>query len=408
MKVMVCLISEQHVPNLLSVHELRPDLLVLIETEGMRNRNAANNFLKALAIGGLDYLTRNEVVPLKDGDSIEETEKALEGVYRKYRDAEWFVNITGGTKPMSIGAYEFFRQRGNARILYISASKQSKAINFSGGTDIPLRHRISVAEFLAGYGFDVLNHDKMKENEKRSEKWLGLAAEIAARSRNGAVLGFLANLSRISNEQRGRDRGLEISEADGLFLGDDHLGEMIAASFGLAYDDRHFTGALDKYAVRFLTGGWLEVFTWGLLRGLANVRDNVWDVHLGLQIGVKNERLQNDLDVAFMIDQSLRIVECKTGGQEHDREGSDTLYKIEAIRKQLGALRVQSYLVTTSDNVIDSETGKIREHLANRSRLYECTIIDPQKIVELARMYLAGDAKLNAKLAQVFQIGQAV
>lgn len=404
MRAMLCLISEQHVPNLLAVHELRPDLLVLLETEGMRNRNAANNFLKALAIGGLDYLTRNEIVPLDDGDSIEETKKALERVHSKYRDAEWIVNITGGTKPMSIGAYEFFKQKKNARIIYISASDQSKALDFLGGEDVPLRYRISVGEFLAGYGFDLGYPNKVRENEERGERWLDLAAGIAANSHNGALLGFLAHLSKISIERRGRDKGLEISESDGLLLKDAHLREMLASSFGLKCDGGYLTGALDKYAVRFLTGGWLEVFTWGLLRRL----DSVWDVHLGLQIVRKGERLQNDLDVAFMTDQSLRIVECKSGSQEHDKEGSDTLYKIEAIRKQLGALRVRSYLVTTSDNVIDPNTRKIKEHLANRANLYECAIVKPDDVRGLARMYLAGDEGLSRGVAKVFSIGKAV
>lgn len=398
MRVMLCLISEQHVPNLLGVHELRPDRLVLLETKGMQKKEAANKFLKALAIGRQDYIMRHDLVPLEDDDSIEETKNALESVYRKYADAEWIVNITGGTKPMSIGAYEFFKQKRNTRIIYISASDQSKALDFSGGDDIPLRHRTTVAEFLAGYGFDVLKSDKIRENEERSELWIDLAAEIAANSRNGSLLGFLANLSRIARDRNGRDKGLEISEADELFLIDDHLREVIASSFGLTCDGKRITGALDKYAVRFLTGGWLEVFTWGMLRGL----DRVWDVHLGLQIGRKNEKLQNDLDVAFMTDQSLRIVECKSGGQEHDKEGSDTLYKIEAIRKQLGALRVRSYLVTTSDNVIDPNTGGIKEHLADRSRLYECTIVKPDDVCQLARMYLSGDARLSSRLAEVF------
>jgi len=404
MRAMLCLISEQHVPNLLAVHELRSDLLVLLETEGMRNRNAANNFLKALAIGGLDYLTRNEIVPLDDGDSIEETKKALERVHSMHRDAEWIVNITGGTKPMSIGAYEFFKQKKNAKIIYISASDQSKALDFSGGEDVPLRYRISVGEFLAGYGFDLGYPNKVRENEERGERLLDLAAGIAANSHNGALLGFLAHLSKISNERRGRDKGLEISESDGLLLKDAHLREMLASSFELKCDGGYLTGALDKYAVRFLTGGWLEVFTWGLLRGL----DSVWDVHLGLQIVRKGERLQNDLDVAFMTDQSLRIVECKSGSQEHDKEGSDTLYKIEAIRKQLGALRVRSYLVTTSDNVTDPNTGKIKEHLANRSNLYQCTIVKPDDVRCLARMYLAGDEGLRRGVAKVFGIGKAV
>lgn len=401
MKVMLCLISEQHVPNLLGVHELMPDRLALLETGGMKKSNAANNFVKALAIGGQDYLTRYETVPLEGGDSIEETKRALEGVYRKYPGAEWIVNITGGTKPMSIGAYEFFRQKGNARIIYVSASDQSKALDFSGGGVIPLRHRTTVAEFLAGYGFDVLNPGSIRENEERSERWLGLAAEIAARSQSGSILGFLANLTRISNERKGREKGLEISESDGLFLNDARLREMIISIFGLSFDGEHLTGTLDKYAVRFFTGGWLEVFTWGLLRGL----DGVWDVHLGLQIGKKGKKLQNDLDVAFMTDQSLRIVECKSGAQEHDKEGSDTLYKIEAIRKQFGALRVMSYLVTTSDNVIDPNTGGVRENLEHRAGLYGCRIVKPGDVRELARMYLSGDAH---RPAQIFGIRQAV
>ncbi|NPV63066.1 MAG: DUF1887 family protein [Methanotrichaceae archaeon] len=51
MKVMVCLISDQHVPNLLSVHAVEPDLLFLVETPGMKAKRGASNFIRALRMG---------------------------------------------------------------------------------------------------------------------------------------------------------------------------------------------------------------------------------------------------------------------------------------------------------------------------------------------------------------------
>ncbi|NMC09907.1 MAG: DUF1887 family protein, partial [Methanothrix sp.] len=55
MNLLLCLISHQHVPNLLTVHELRPDRLVLLVTKPMEE--VANNLINALDLGGLDYRT---------------------------------------------------------------------------------------------------------------------------------------------------------------------------------------------------------------------------------------------------------------------------------------------------------------------------------------------------------------
>jgi hypothetical protein len=58
MTVLLCLLSEQHVPNLLPVHHFEPDWLVLVETAGMKRRQAAANFLQALRLGGREYSER--------------------------------------------------------------------------------------------------------------------------------------------------------------------------------------------------------------------------------------------------------------------------------------------------------------------------------------------------------------
>lgn len=66
MKILLCLLSDQHVPNLLSIHHFCPDRLVLVESEQMKGKSKA--LLAALKTGGdndvLDYADRCSIVPL--------------------------------------------------------------------------------------------------------------------------------------------------------------------------------------------------------------------------------------------------------------------------------------------------------------------------------------------------------
>ena len=101
----------------------------------------------------------------------------------------------------------------------------------------------------------------------------------------------------------------------------------------------------------------------------------IWDLNQGVRVGKAFPGEDNDLNVTFMMNQSLCIVECKTGDQEHDPAGKDVLYKIEAIKSGLRAIRVKTYLATTSDNVIDPQKGGIKEPLLRRADIYDCKIV---------------------------------
>jgi hypothetical protein len=73
--------------------------------------------------------------------------------------------------------------------------------------------------------------------------------------------------------------------------------------------------------------------------------------------------------------------------------GNDTLYKVEAIKKQLGALNVKSYLATTSQNII--EEGKIKCSIGTRAKLYGCIIIPGNTIKKLALSELDHDPNIS-------------
>jgi len=407
MKIMVCLISGQHVPNLLSIQSVRPDLLVLVVTSGMKGKDS--QLLKALEVGGLDYSPKKVIIDLAKGDEQSSyiIYKKLNELYGKCPKDEWMVNLTGGTKPMSIGAYEFSKSRG-LKTLYIAEGDQSQATDLLGGPFTPLKYNVTTAEFLAGYGFDILNASSLARTEARAKSCTELAAHLALHNEDPDLRGLLGRLQCLKEGQIKLDakewkrNGLLISEEDDVFLKNDALRDRIASQFGLSTSGLKFIGELERHAVEFLTGKWLEVFIWSLL--LPFVGRDIWDLHLGVLAGNSGPGENNDLDVSFMKNQSLCIVECKTGGQEHDPEANDVLYKIEAIKSGPKALRVDTYLATTSDNIKDPQTGGIREKLFGRSKIYGCSIIPGWRIKELADLCISNDPRLTFEVANAFGI----
>jgi len=126
MRILLCLLSDQHVPNLLSAHHFRPDRLVLLESPAMRKRNAARNLVEALAAGGIKFQRDAQtgagnlvVESVSQEDSLRDVQAALKSAYGRFPSDEWIVNVTGGTKPMSIAAFEFFRNLG-ASLIYVN------------------------------------------------------------------------------------------------------------------------------------------------------------------------------------------------------------------------------------------------------------------------------------------------
>ncbi|MGA9097792.1 MAG: DUF1887 family CARF protein [Methanotrichaceae archaeon] len=405
MKIMVCLISGQHVPNLLTVKSIKPDRLVLLVTPGMKTLKKDSQFLKALAVGGLDYSSNKDIIDQKEENSSIAVYCNLQEAFKNHPNDEWIINLTGGTKPMSIGAYEFSKNKG-LKTLYIAEGNQHQAIDLLGGPSITLDHKVTTEEFLAGYGFDIINKESLKRSEERALKWMTLAAILAKHSDEADLRIMLSRLQKFKeaaikfDKDSWEDNGLTLSEDDDVFLKDQDLRTQIASYFGLSTIGAKFIGRLDRHAVEFLTGKWLEVFVWSLLQSFVN--KGIWDLHLGVSAGKSGPGENNDLDVSFMRNQSLCIVECKTGGQEHDPEADDVLYKIEAIKSGPKALRVETYLATTSDNVKDSHKGGIREKLQRRSRIYGCKIIPGWTIKEMADHYLSSDPKLSQEIADVF------
>jgi len=373
MKILLCLLSDQHVPNLLVVHSVKPDRLVLIETKGMNIKKAVDNFLNALKLGGLDYSNdKHEILKVEKENSMNEIQDKIKECYEKRASNEWIINLTGGTKPMVLGAFNFFKDK-NVKMLYLAAANQKEILNLlEDKKEMEITHKTSVSEFLAGYGFEAKVGDTAWE--KRGKKWFDFSKYIVLHCEDKEIIDYLA---KFSNE-KAQEKGMQLKNEP---LHDIKFSEYMRNLFGIEMKGNMVTGNLDKHMCKFLAGRWLEVFLYNILNKYKE-KLGIWDVHIELSIFANKNKLPNELDITFMKDQMLYLVECKTGGQLHDKE-VNALYKTEAIKKQFGALKVKSIFATTSDNIIDDKKN-IKEHIQNRARIYDCTILTRADIKELA------------------------
>lgn len=368
MKVLLCLLSDQHVPNLLSVHHYVPDQLVLVESAQMESRKVASHFLKALKFGKLDYDTRHHIEPLNAEDNLGTVRQALQRAYGKFSSGEWVANLTGGTKPMSIATYEFFKALGG-KLVYTNVARPARLIDMNSDQTEDSGHPLGIKEFLAGYGFESRKADeKLAEAEVRATKW-AVSAQLLAQHASEKDILVLDEQER----KRARDRGIELS-ADRFTFPTSELSKI--------WLNGETTRKLSNYEAEFLTGGWLEVFVWNVLMRHAAAL-GIWDVRLGLEVGRCGDPSGNDFDVSFMQNHGLSMVECKSGSQDHD-PGSDILYKVEAVTRQFRALRVRSCLATTGTNVLDRE-NKVKASLRTRADIYQCRILVRDEIRELAQ-----------------------
>jgi hypothetical protein len=367
MQVLLCLLSDQHVPNLLSVHHFKPEQLVLIESKAMKSRDVSRNFINALKIGGLDYENRTHIESLDAEDNLDAVRKALQAAYGCFPSGEWIANATGGTKPMSIATYEFFKALGG-KIVYTNVNRPTQFMNLGDGTTETCSHRLTIKEFLAGYGFESRKADeKMAEAEKRAKDWAESAKLLARHASHSEVVSLGPE-----ERKKARDKGIELPR-DRFAFPEEKLQQVWLGDSA--------SRKLTKYEAEFLTGGWLEAFFWNLLQQHAEGL-GIWDVRLGLEVGRLGDQSGNDFDVSFMHDYGLSMIECKSGSQDHD-PGSDILYKVEAVTRQFGALRVRSYLATTSSNVLDKD-HKLKSSLRTRCEIYKCKILTANEIVQLA------------------------
>ena len=382
MKVLLCFVTEQHVPNLLSVLHFKPDRVVLIQSDKMAKAKATEYFLDALEIANYKK-DKVDVLQLEDENNLVSVRRCLHQAFGKFPQADWIANVTGGLKPMSIAAYEFFKAL-DARIVYIDSRCPNEILGLNGQPPETCEHILTLDEFMAGYGFEISKAwKKITESEERARQWWLLARVIAKHAPDRNLLWFSDDDDLARKKWKAvREKGCTLEPQHTKHVPQPVLAALVEY-WNLTQADGGISGKIDKYQGVFLTGGWLEAFLWKLLDKYA-LQLGLEQVHLGVEARKKDTQAPTDFDVAFMMNQSLGAIECKSGGQENSDDPNQPLDKLEARIQQFRALRVNPVLATTSPKILDPTTKSVKGTFAQRAEIYNCRIVTVHQIRELA------------------------
>ncbi|WP_308556422.1 Card1-like endonuclease domain-containing protein [uncultured Porphyromonas sp.] len=290
-KTIVSILSDHLLPNFLFIKEMEglySDLLFM-STPQMEMQEKAMHL--EVALGRKEGSVRRIVVA---NDNYKEILDALRA--EQLSDSvEYVVNITGGTKTMSLAVHEYFCQF-NASFVYVPIGKNSY-YDFSTDQTHSLDYRVSLNEYFTLYG---LAYDY--DNDLICD---------AQRPFN------------LFNEQK-------------------------MSNFYLTEELRFAHKAPRPELRRYLGGEWFEEYVYLRIKRDFKLRDE--DIAKSVKIcRLSSTSNDNELDVVFVKDNALYVIECKvsmTGyGKEPKSVVDEYLYKLAAISKDFG-LRVNSYIFT--------------------------------------------------------------
>ena len=311
--VLVSLVSDQTIQNIRLIKEFKKDVdrYIFISTKGMEKKRKVEAHLSALNITErkISRIIVNEF-------SFTEIENSL--LEKDFNNNDVFlVNITGGTKPMSIVAMSFFSSFNNVKIFYVPIGEgvyrqvypriENPASEFS--------KNISLKEYLLGSNLELI------EKEHKISRKIEHAQN-------------LLNQFIYSNEDRGTID--KINRAHNM------------------------TNPEDK---SYYSGGWFEELIYYKIKNKFSLKEN----QIAYNVKLQNQKTNNEYDTVFVYNDSIYIVECKAyfGKSGLRAKVEKDLYKLGALDDDFG-IKAKAIYITTAD--IKGNNIKEYQSLMERSK----------------------------------------
>jgi len=371
MRLAVVLISEQTVPNVVWLEDTKSewDKILFVSTSRMEGKDGKKKSKSRIILDAIgepphDVLIVNQEMIFDVGQKLKE-----------YFDNNSFdrviVNVTGGTKIMSLATYTFFQGKKDVEIWYLpigsSVYKRIYPLGEDGrAVDRSVGFRLDVERYFKSIGVEI---------ESIGEP---LNIEIARRimDKYFEKRRSVKRLTEILKEYRGRrKKRVKIKRSDDWVKVSEYMKE-----FKLNAEEFDFG---EKDWASFFSGGWFEEFVYDEMQKLKD-SGCIDDVRLNLKIKTKESEeseMSNELDVVFTKDNNLYVVECKSGDLSVSVMTNEVFYKTAYLNKTFG-LSAKSFIAYLGRNgerdVEDSE----RDQLEKRAPVFGLEVIFADDIRE--------------------------
>ena len=333
----VILVSAQAVPNLTPLLDdaIKPTRVIMVVSPDMQIR--ADWLESVIRPKGI----KTERWHIPDPWDIAQIRDVILESFNPDENPSIALNATGGTKPMSIAAYEVFRAFQQP-IFYIHPQKDLLVWMYPEQQPIhKLADRIKLKDFLRAHGATEINrgpHYGVKEELRELTQILIANTQLFASALsilNAYAANAAATLQITIDNKHQRYR--ELFELIDLFINQ----QLVT----LTGNQLRFK---DEAARFYINGGWLEEHVYGLCLNLKKDY-GIQDIARSLEVerSFKKQPVSNEMDVVFLKNNTLYLIECKTHYDKNQTNSKNTqaLYKLDSLKELMGGLQAKTMLV---------------------------------------------------------------
>lgn len=334
-RTIVSIISEQTTPNYIFIREMykEGDKLLMIMSKDDKIIQKQRFIEDTLNLSSISTTITF------DNKGDEEKWQTMKNKIESYLtpNEEYLVNLTGGTKYMAL-AVEMIFSSYNSKFYYIPFPKNIILQLYSDNV-YEIAYRVTVKEYMGLYGLPI-NVSYTTQNYEYAKHFFYMFTDNHFMQHHYTILEKL-------RAYRNSKRPLSIEDLE-TRDDTDKKPRISGLSSFLKYinfplKDQHYS-TIDKYEIRYITGGWFEEYTYYLIKEKLKPTD----LQLGVEIKETQTTNMNDLDVVFTLGNKLFVVECKTGVGKPSLF-SQIVYKASALKEALLGLSGSSYIFSLSN-----------------------------------------------------------
>lgn len=257
------------------------------------------------------------------------------------KEAEYFVNLAGGTRYMALSVQHVFSNY-KSTFFYTQTHENlivktifDNSIYDDDDEIMPIRYKMKLSEYFEVYG---LTHDldvpkPLVSDIPQAKHMFELFTKRKLNSSDYKVMEVL-------REKYRSWKYLDINEVE-TTINDTMIPIPNLSKFlnfiKLTPAEK---GILQHGELDYLTGGWFEEYVYHLVKSVLQPDDIAIGVHID---GITEIKHNNELDVCFIKNNQLFVIECKSGINS-DSMFNEIVYKVSALKEVLLGLDCNSYI----------------------------------------------------------------
>lgn len=377
-RILVSLVSEQVAPNVLLILDAEfagVERYLFVSTAEMEEKNQVQHILTATNLPEEKVLTIT--VDAYDPRLIH----AALAAQCSAEAGQYIVNLTCGTKMMSLGMWSYFsRPEFRAEFFYVSLGENScrRVFPLEKAEVVPLNYRFSLSTYLTAYGIseqeNPLPYQRLPELEGRLFQD-HLTARQPVASEPKPVWYFPNHLEFLRTNVKKPRRPLPEVPLSVMPWTVDWL-----AYLNYPLQDEQ---AINQHELRYLISGWFEHYVRGEICEQLNLSTTAMASQIKLYRSGQPWKYSNhEFDVMFLYRNRLYIVECKTAIRRNPAQTrrifNEALYRLAALKRDFG-LNVSVALVLLTDQLRiqkGARKGQPDPRYLRRAELFDVPVID--------------------------------